>query len=314
MQGYNADDKLSKEMKAKSVSYKALVDETLADALLFSWFADSDNFVGVVRKAYSALLPFPVRYYAPIEMKKRALRRVQKYGGLLESGGTFLAHTEFTKIYDAARECYKVLDRRLGQQDFFFGHTPTTLDAKVFGYLALQLFPEIPNPRFQMILQSQFPRLVAYGQRCRETFLKNTAQPSPLLSGEGGARHWMPRMLDPLRGLESIGFLTSWIRGGGGEPGAEGYDQGKDGSSEGDTQKKTKKEKTAEERDFERKRILAVVLGLASMVAYVIVNELVTIKISTGSASVGDDNMDEDLSVPVQTSFDFDEAENDDYS
>ncbi|KAG0346842.1 metaxin 1 [Podila humilis] len=249
--GYNANDSLTEEEISKSVAYSSLVDEKLMDAILFSWFADSDNFLGATRKAYSNLLPFPSRYFLPIQMRKAAVQRVQKYGGSVESGTLVQADT--TKIYDLARDCYRVLDRKLGENDFFFGVRPTSLDAKVFGYLALQLFPEIPNPRFQMILTSQFPRLVAYCNRCKDEFFAN-----------------LPEHSDP---LEESPFFTNpfaapkeWFRStffGGPSAVVQSVPE--------------KPKRTAEERDFDLKRAYALAFGVVAMAAYVIMNGLVVI-------------------------------------
>ncbi|CAO3572386.1 unnamed protein product [Mortierella alpina] len=265
--GHNADKRLSKEMVAKSVSHQALVDENLADAILFSWFADSDNYISSIRKSYSDLLPFPARYYAPTQMKKAAIQRVQKYGGQIESSGSNLVNTSKTQIYDVARDCYRVLNRRLGEQDFFFGDAPTTLDAKVFGYLALQLYPEIPNRRFGMILESQFPRLVRYCDRCRERFLSGV--PTAISAAEATAAAAAAGATDVQAGSGSSSnpftYAGEWLKG--------MFQSSKSplGATGGT------KEKSAEERDFARKRVLAVGLGLVAMVAYVIGNGLVVI-------------------------------------
>lgn len=121
MKGYNVNEHLSAEENAHSVAYTSLVDENLLDALvrisafvfvlltntrkikliiissqLFSWFADADNFLGATRKAYSSLLSFPSRYFLPIQMRKNAVQRVQKYGGTVESGA--LVKAENTKV------------------------------------------------------------------------------------------------------------------------------------------------------------------------------------------------------------------------
>ncbi|KAI1307897.1 metaxin 1 [Mortierella claussenii] len=252
--GYNANEDLSAEELAKAVAYSSLADESLTDAILFSWFADADNFLGATRKAYSQLFSFPSRYFLPIQMRKAAIQRVQKYGGTVESGS--LAHAEKTQIYDLARDCYRVLDRKLGENDFFFGVKPTSLDAKVFGYLALQLYPEIPNPRFQMILNSQFPRLVAYCDRCREEFFANlpdtslASEPSPFFTNPFSA---------PKEWLKSTFFTPTAV------------------SSSSHQAADEKPKRTQQERDFDLKRAYAITFGVVAMAAYVIMNGLIVI-------------------------------------
>ncbi|KAG0352424.1 outer mitochondrial membrane transport complex protein-domain-containing protein [Gamsiella multidivaricata] len=286
--GYNANEDLSAEELAKSVAYSSLVDESLTDAILFSWFADADNFLGATRKAYSNLFSIPSKYILPIQMRKAAVQRVQKYGGTVESGA--LTHADNTKIYDLARDCYRVLDRKLGENEFFFGVKPTSLDAKVFGYLALQLYPEIPNPRFQIILTTQFPRLVAYCDRCREEFFANLpdstlpSEPSPFFTNPISApKEWFRNM-----------FLTP----------AATPSTSQHSTTEGDGKPK----KTKEERDFDLKRIYAVTFGVVAMIAYVIVNGLVVVgneddEGEEGYYVTGQTGLEDDIHMPAD---DFD--------
>ncbi|KAF9554892.1 Metaxin-3, partial [Mortierella alpina] len=249
--GYDADEELSKEELSKSFAYSALVDNSLADALLFSWFADANNFLGATRKAYSNLFSIPARYILPIQMRKAAIQRVQKYGGIIE-GGT-LTKAEDTKIYDMTRDCYRVLDRKLGENDFFWGVKPTSLDAKVFSYLALQLYPDIPNPRFQMILTSQFPRLVAFCDRCREEFFANL--PDSSLSA-ASLRFWTNPFSSPKEWFKSTFIMSS-------------------GSSQLTANEQLKH--TPDEQDFHLKRVYAITFGVVAMVAHVILNGLVVV-------------------------------------
>ncbi|KAG0197064.1 hypothetical protein BGX28_009426, partial [Mortierella sp. GBA30] len=186
-------------------------------------------------------------------------------------------------IYDLARDCYRVLDRKLGENDFFFGVKPTSLDAKVFGYLALQLYPDIPNPRFRMILISQFPRLVAFCDRCREEFFANLpesslpVEESPFWTNPFSAsREWFKNT-----------FMSS-----------------KSSSRKGGEKLK----RTQEERDFDMKRVYAITFGVVAMVAYVIMNGLVVIgneEEEEGRYYVAADGGTEDeIHVPAE---DFDE-------
>ncbi|KAF9179971.1 metaxin 1 [Haplosporangium sp. Z 767] len=292
---HNADENLSKELKAKSVPFQALVEENLTDALLYSWFVDSDNFMGSVRNAYAALLPFPARYYVPIQLKKNAVSQVKKYGGKIAFGslGLSLANTENTRIYDMARKCYRALNRRLGEQAFMFGERPTTLDAKVFGYLALQLYPEIPNPRFKMILSSQFSRLVQYCDRCKEAFLQDVPQPSPPLLSAPSSWPWslspfaaattpldtdtattIPAPSESSAAMSSPGkklSVSEWFKA------TFFFAASPSGHSEDGTDHSRTKEKTTEEKDFNRKRVVAIGFGVLSMITYMVANGMLVV-------------------------------------
>lgn len=142
------------------------------------------------------------------------------------------------------------------------------MDAKVFGYLALQLYPEIPHPRFQMILTSQFPRLIAYADRCREEFFANLpettlpSEPSPFFTNPFSAsREWFRSTFFSPR---IVSTSTSFSQ-----------------------QDDEKHEKTKEERDFDRMRVLAIATGVVAMVVYVIMNGLIVVRIETEDEEEG---------------------------
>ncbi|KAF9181839.1 hypothetical protein BGZ49_004789, partial [Haplosporangium sp. Z 27] len=230
------------------------------------------------RKAYSNLFSFPSRYILPLQMRKSAIRRVQKYGKSIKANSDSLINEEDTRelivfffsgfgfgfaewcqIYDMATDCYHVLDRMLGDKEFFFGVKPSSLDAKVFAYLALQLYPEIPNPRFQAILNTQFPRLVAYTDRCREEFFANLpdvtlpSEPSPFFTNPISApREWIRNafFIPTTTTTSPSKYVTS------------GSEQPK---------------KTTEDREFNLKRVYAITFGVVAMTAYAIINGLVVV-------------------------------------
>ncbi|KAG0269496.1 Metaxin-3 [Actinomortierella ambigua] len=253
--GYDADEHLTPEQKAKVTAYTALIEDKLNDSILFSWFADSENFLGWTRPTFARLLSFPARYMLPLQLRKNAIRRVEKYGGAIH--GHELIDNEKTAIYDNARDCYRALERMLKTQDFFFGDRPCTLDAMAFGYMSLQLFPEIPNPRFAMIITTQYPRLAEFCERMRSECFANLPNPSS------------PSEESPFfHNIFSAG--NQWFRNTFFSPKSVMT------SAEEAEEEKTK-EKTPEEKDFELKRIYAVTFGVVAMVAYIIVNGLVVI-------------------------------------
>merc|ERR1719414_1302770 len=49
-------------------------------------------------------------------------------------------------IYRQAQECLTILSRRLGDEPYFFGKSPSSLDAQMYGLLAPLLKAPLPNP------------------------------------------------------------------------------------------------------------------------------------------------------------------------
>lgn len=132
-QRYNADYELSAKQGADTLAYIALLEEKLLPALLHTFWVEAENYCSVTKPWFASRIPFPLSLYLPGKMSREALNRI-----LLTRGGPPLySLTEVeAQIYRDAKECLNLLSKRLGTSPFFFGNTPTTLDAFVFGFLA----------------------------------------------------------------------------------------------------------------------------------------------------------------------------------
>ncbi len=80
-------------------------------------------------------------------------------------------------VYAQAREAYRALSALLGDQDFFFGSEPTSLDCIVFGHLALHFYPSLSNTSLKTILMMHCPNLVRFMHRFRYRYLGGTVSP-----------------------------------------------------------------------------------------------------------------------------------------
>ncbi|XP_041326798.1 metaxin-3 isoform X4 [Pyrgilauda ruficollis] len=132
-QKYNADYDLSAKQGADTLAYIALLEEKLLPALLHTFWIEAENYCNVTKPWFASRIAFPLNLYLPGKMSREALNRI-----LLTKGGPPLySLTEVeAQIYRDAKECLNLLSKRLGTSQFFFGDTPTTLDAFVFGFLA----------------------------------------------------------------------------------------------------------------------------------------------------------------------------------
>ncbi|XP_058584639.1 metaxin-3 isoform X2 [Neofelis nebulosa] len=100
---------------------------------LHTFWVESDNYFAVTKPWFASRIPFPLSLILPGRMSKGALNRI-----LLTKGEPPLYHLREVEaqIYRDAKECLNLLSNRLGTSQFFFGDTPSTLDAYVFGFLA----------------------------------------------------------------------------------------------------------------------------------------------------------------------------------
>uniref|UniRef100_A0A8C4VB62 Metaxin 3 n=1 Tax=Falco tinnunculus TaxID=100819 RepID=A0A8C4VB62_FALTI len=157
-QKYNADYELSAKQGADTLAYIALLEEKLLPALLHTFWVEAENYCSVTKPWFASRIAFPLSLYLPGRMSREALNRI-----LLTRGGPPLySLTEVeAQIYRDAKECLNLLSKRLGTSQFFFGDTPTTLDAFVFGFLAPIYKVCFPRVQLQEHLK-QLPNLCRF--------------------------------------------------------------------------------------------------------------------------------------------------------
>ncbi|KAH1169038.1 hypothetical protein KIL84_013628 [Mauremys mutica] len=145
-QKYNADYELSAKQGADTLAYIALLEEKLLPAVLHTFWVEAENYCTVTKPWFASRIPFPLSLYLPGKMSREALNRILLTRG--EPPLYSLSEVE-ARIYRDAKECLNLLSNRLGTSQFFFGNTPTTLDAFVFGFLAPLCKVHFPRVQLQ---------------------------------------------------------------------------------------------------------------------------------------------------------------------
>ncbi|KAJ2870688.1 hypothetical protein FB639_004584, partial [Coemansia asiatica] len=59
-EGYDLDAELDKEQQSQSAAYFSLVQDSLVDSLLFSWYLVSENFADAIRPRLAKMFGFPL--------------------------------------------------------------------------------------------------------------------------------------------------------------------------------------------------------------------------------------------------------------
>lgn len=150
-QKYNADYDLSATEGADSLAFTSLMEQKLMPAVIYSVWVDPKNYVEVTRRWHADHMTFPMNYFLPSRMQRQQLERLRLIRGReeLEAG------EEVEKeLYQEAVECMTFLSQRLGSRRFFFGDSPSSLDAFVFGHLAPVLKSQLPNGKLRQHLVS----------------------------------------------------------------------------------------------------------------------------------------------------------------
>eukprot|EP00163_Fabomonas_tropica_P002627 TRINITY_DN1202_c0_g1_i2.p2 TRINITY_DN1202_c0_g1~~TRINITY_DN1202_c0_g1_i2.p2 ORF type:complete len:266 (+),score=36.91 TRINITY_DN1202_c0_g1_i2:530-1327(+) len=165
--GYNMDSRLSKEQEAESRAYTALVEDKLSAVLEYHLWRDSENFYKSTRHVFVKGSFFPLSVYQTWKLRNEHLRPLNP-----------LTFSSDDAAYDIAAECYEALDTRIGQQLYFFGNSPASLDAVVFGHLGIHLYAEFPNNRLRKLLQ-EYPNLVRFCNSIRERYYRDITPALP---------------------------------------------------------------------------------------------------------------------------------------
>ncbi|XP_007254760.2 metaxin-1b [Astyanax mexicanus] len=150
-QKYNADYDLSAKEGADTLAFVSLLEEKLLPALIYTQWVDAKNYVDATRRWYAENIPFPLNFLLPNRMHGRQLERLRLVRGdpALEPGEQLEK-----ELYQDALECMTLLSQRLGSHKFFFGDSPSSLDAYVFGHLAPILKIKLPNNKLQQHINS----------------------------------------------------------------------------------------------------------------------------------------------------------------
>lgn len=191
---YSADYNLSSKQLAEASAFIQLMDEKLSPALKFLMWMDAKNHLEVTRPWFGAHLPFPLGLYYPNKFEGEAVSLLESlYPQCSEVGGEGVVETA---VYRAAEECLTILSQRLGESQYMFGKSPSSLDAVMYGLLGPLLKAPLPSNTLQNYLkncdnlvrfvvrvsQNYFPRVVKAWEESKES----KARPPPKSEGEQG--------------------------------------------------------------------------------------------------------------------------------
>ncbi|XP_069673119.1 metaxin-1 isoform X2 [Periplaneta americana] len=146
---FSADFGLTPKQCAEVVAYTQLLKAQLYLALQYVWWVDTKNYVELIRPWYAKALPLPYNYYYPGRYEREAKTHLE---ALYDQDDDPLTIESY--VYGEAEKCLTTLSVRLGEQDFFFGSHPTSLDATVYAYLAPLLKVPFPSPALQNYLKA----------------------------------------------------------------------------------------------------------------------------------------------------------------
>lgn len=175
---YNLDSKLSAKQCSETLALTNYVLYKLKPLLEFVYWIDPRNCDEVTNVWFAKAMPFPFNYVHTKRLKDKAM-------ALIESTYPKEANMNLVREYVSkeASECFSVLSTRLGNNDFFFGLTPTSLDVIVYSYIAPLL--KVPFPSSDLSnLASTWPNLQNFVKRIDSKYFADLPKQSKYIKQE----------------------------------------------------------------------------------------------------------------------------------
>ena len=236
-----------------------MVEANGRSLLDISLFVSSRNYETVTRPLYSTILPWPIQYFAPPKLRSAAKARTEHLGLSAldvdspnergtsqappsaaisaaaaaqipqslkrpkETVTTLLTqpvHASQFRLDALMTSVLEPLQELLGEKRFFFSNKQiSSLDCLVLGYLALFLYPDLPQSWLADTMRSKYTKLCGYVDDLRGRFLGcpitihdfRIANPKSNLQGQEGNRtlHYtvLPWVAPEKRGFSQVGGL-----------------------------------------------------------------------------------------------------------
>ncbi len=152
------DEHLSQLEKGISLAFHRLLEENLYWILVYSRWAEDDNWA-VIRNIYFSDLPPVLRSVVPAMVRRDTLSHLYGHG---------MGRHSRAEIYQIGERDITALSGFLSDKPFLMGEKPTSLDASGYGFLANILRMELPSPLTDYCVQ--FENLKEYCNRMESIF------------------------------------------------------------------------------------------------------------------------------------------------
>ncbi len=161
-QAHPLDEHLTPTEKAISLMAKRMLDEHFFWVILYSRWVPKKNWA-IIKTTFFSKAPWLIRKYLAKSIRKRVLRSLRLQGMSL--------HT-VKEIYQFGDKDLQALSILLGENLYFFGEKPSTLDACAYAFLAAIMHAPIESPLKRDALK--YKNLVALCERIDATYFKSS--------------------------------------------------------------------------------------------------------------------------------------------
>nr|CDJ88252.1 Outer mitochondrial membrane transport complex protein domain containing protein [Haemonchus contortus] len=171
------DAELTPAERSQIDAFNCFLKEFIYPAVMHTFWGDDLNYSTVTHHWFSSRLSFPYNLYY-LEKRRKRIQRL-------------LSEKSVSTIMKDGLQALNLLSSKLGDNKFFCGNKPSSLDALVFGYLAPLLRLPLPNDRLQLHLRA-CPNLVRFVEQVASIYLPPSEEQLRLQKGE--RKMWETRL------------------------------------------------------------------------------------------------------------------------
>ncbi|XP_055641632.1 metaxin-1 homolog [Toxorhynchites rutilus septentrionalis] len=159
--GCDANAQLENQSYIVINGYIQYVLENLHPFFMYTLWGDPQN-LDTTRTLYAKRIPIPFNFYCPRKyvLKTNELTQTLAGFGLEDS----VELHDVKDLIQNAKKCINWVASKLGESRFFFGDTPSEIDAVLYGYFSVILKLTLPNNVLQNHLK-QCEKLVSFTER-----------------------------------------------------------------------------------------------------------------------------------------------------
>lgn len=159
--GINLDTHLDEQQKALAIAVQRMLEEHYHQCFEHQLFLGKGGEERL--QEFASGMPIPLRWLVPIVLKRAFSKQLYARGMGRHSEEVIIAQGK------ADLDALSVL---LGEQEYFLGNTPSSIDACVFGFLGVSLYVAGDNPLYQY--GASIENLMAYCERMRARYYPET--------------------------------------------------------------------------------------------------------------------------------------------
>jgi len=142
-------------------AYLCLTEKIFTCAELYVSWIDSKTLNETTYKRYGSVYPWPLNRLQSWRKRRHVVNKLTLFGWAKYTNEQVLRKVE---------KCCITLTEKLGKNHYFYGDSPTELDALVFGHIYTILTTPLPNSDLQQLIKNKFETLIQFCLRIEKTF------------------------------------------------------------------------------------------------------------------------------------------------